>query len=238
MGRIRRQPTNRPTIFARAGSATLRSPVGDINNSDITSSQEGEKASTGKDTPFYPLPTMPGPLSLFAVNAVLIMSTDDNSRIFAKYYSPPHPPAGAAPNATNYPGANPYPTVKEQKAFEKGLMEKTNKSTSDVILYDNRVVVFKVESDVMLYVVGSAEENEVLLYNVVLSLRDTLGILFKCVAFPRSYISLCEFPQLTRIPVKPEAQRINGRLSKTTTWLPSPSTRSLMTASSSRLTPS
>ncbi|KKA21193.1 hypothetical protein T310_4771 [Rasamsonia emersonii CBS 393.64] len=93
---------------------------------------------------------MPGPLSLFAVNAVLIMSTDDHSRIFAKYYSPPHPPAGTAPNATNYPGANPYPTVKEQKAFEKGLMEKTNKSTSDVILYDNRVVVFKVESDVML----------------------------------------------------------------------------------------
>jgi hypothetical protein len=121
---------------------------------------------------------MPGSLSLFAVNAVLIMSTDDNSRILAKYYSPPHTPAG---NATNYPGANPYPTVKEQRAFEKGLMEKTNKQTNDVILYDNRVVVFKLESDVMLYVVGSADENEVLLYNVVLSLRDALGILFKCV---------------------------------------------------------
>jgi hypothetical protein len=122
---------------------------------------------------------MPGSMSLFAVNAVLIMSTDDNSRIFAKYYSPPHPPAGVSPTATNYPGANPYPTVKEQKSFEKGLMEKTNKQTNDVILYDNRVVVFKVESDVMLYVVGSADENEVLLYNVVLSLRDALGILFK-----------------------------------------------------------
>jgi hypothetical protein len=61
------------------------------------------------------------------------------------------------------------------------LMEKTNKQTSDVILYDNRVIVFKLESDVMLYVVGSADENEVLLYNVVLSLRDALGILFKCV---------------------------------------------------------
>ncbi|KAL2011954.1 hypothetical protein VTN00DRAFT_4672 [Thermoascus crustaceus] len=122
---------------------------------------------------------MPGPISLFSVNAVLIMSTDDSSRIFAKYYSPPHPPAGVPANSTDYPGANPYPTVKEQKAFEKGLLEKTLKQTSDVILYDNRVVVFKVESDVMLYVVGSAEENEVLLYNVVLSLRDALGILFK-----------------------------------------------------------
>lgn len=120
---------------------------------------------------------MPGPLTLFAVNAVLIISTDDGSRVFAKYYSPPHMPTGQI----NYPGANPYPTVKEQKAFEKGLMDKTNKQSNDVILYDNRVVVFKVESDVMLYVVGGADENEILLYNVVLSLRDTLGLLFKYV---------------------------------------------------------
>lgn len=134
-------------------------------------------------------PTMPGPLSLFSVNAVLVMSADDGSRIFSKYYSAPHPPAGAAPNSTDYPGANPYPTVKEQRAFEKGLLDKTNKSTNDVILYDNRIVVFKLETDVMLYVVGSAEENEVLLYNVVLSLRDALGILFKYVL---SFMA-CEF---------------------------------------------
>jgi hypothetical protein len=122
---------------------------------------------------------MPAPLSLFSVNAVLVMSTDDSSRIYTKYYSPPHPPAGTPAGSTDYPGANPYPNVKDQKAFEKGLLEKTVKQTSDVILYDNRVVVFKMESDVMLYVVGGAEENEILLYNVVLSLRDTLSILFK-----------------------------------------------------------
>ena len=122
---------------------------------------------------------MPAPLSLFSVNAILIMSTDDSSRIYAKYYSPPHPPAGTPAGSTDYPGANPYPSVKDQKAFEKGLLEKTVKQTSDVILYDNRVVVFKMESDVMLYIVGGAEENEILLYNVVLSLRDTLSILFK-----------------------------------------------------------
>jgi hypothetical protein len=33
------------------------------------------------------------------------------------------------------------------------------------------VVVFKMESDVMLYVVGSAEENEVLLYRYCISDR-------------------------------------------------------------------
>jgi hypothetical protein len=122
---------------------------------------------------------MLAPLSLFSVNAILIMSTEDSSRIFAKYYSPPHPPAGNPPNSTDYPGANPYPSVKDQKAFEKGLLEKTVKQTSDIILYDNRVVVFKTEGDVMLYVVGGPDENEVLLYNVVVSLRDALGILLR-----------------------------------------------------------
>lgn len=120
---------------------------------------------------------MPASLSLFSVNAILIMSTDDSSRIFAKYYSPPHPPAGIPPGSLDYPGANPYPNLKDQKSFEKGLMEKTNKQTSDIVLYDNRVVVFKMESDVMIYVIGGAEENEVLLYNVVVSLRDALAIL-------------------------------------------------------------
>jgi len=79
----------------------------------------------------------------------------------------------------NYPGANPYPNLKDQKAFEKGLLEKTLKQTTDIILYDNRIVVFKMESDVMLFVVGNADENEILLYNVVLALRDSLNLLLK-----------------------------------------------------------
>jgi coatomer subunit zeta len=118
-------------------------------------------------------------ISLFSVNAILILSTDDSSRILAKYYSAPHPPSGANAQSTNYPGANPYPNLKDQKAFEKGLLEKTAKQTTDIILYDNRVVVYKVESDVMLYVVGGADENEILLYSVILALRDSLSILLK-----------------------------------------------------------
>jgi coatomer subunit zeta len=118
-------------------------------------------------------------MSLFSVNAILVVSADDSSRILTKYYSPPHLPTNTHGN--DYPGANPYPTLKEQKAFEKGLLEKTAKQTSDVILYDNRVVVFKMESDVMMYVVGGAEENEIMLYNVILALRDSLNILLKCV---------------------------------------------------------
>ena len=128
-------------------------------------------------------------MSLFSVNAILIISADDSSRILAKYYSAPHAPLHATGN--NYPGANPYPSVKEQKNFEKGLLEKTAKQTSDIILYDNRVVVFKMEGDVMLYVVGGADENEILLYSVVLALRDSLNILLKYVVPRVSLSDLC-----------------------------------------------
>ncbi|KAH6643565.1 Longin-like domain-containing protein [Boeremia exigua] len=119
---------------------------------------------------------MSRPLSLFSVQAILVLAIDDGSRILTKYYSNPHPPQG---NQGDYPGQIAYKTVKDQKAFEKGLLEKTAKQTTDIILYDHKVIVFKMESDVMLYVVGSADENEVLLYSVVLALRDSLNILLK-----------------------------------------------------------
>ncbi|CAI6335153.1 unnamed protein product [Periconia digitata] len=119
---------------------------------------------------------MARPLSLFSVSAILILAIDDSSRILTKYYQSPHPPQG---NPAEYPGQIAYKTVKDQKAFEKGLLEKTAKQTTDIILYDQKVIVFKMESDVMLYVVGGAEENEVLLYSVVLALRDSLNILLK-----------------------------------------------------------
>lgn len=83
--------------------------------------------------------------------------------------------------ATSSP-APAYPDVKSQKAFEKGLLEKTAKQTSDIILYDNRIVLYKSESDVMMYVVGGVDENEIMLYNVVLALRDSLHLMFKYVS--------------------------------------------------------
>ena len=121
-------------------------------------------------------------MSLFSVNAILILATDDRSRLLAKYYSAPHAPAAGSDTGA-LPGANPYPTVKEQRAFEKGLAEKTHKVGGDVILYDNRVVVFKTEGDVLLYVVGGPDENEIMLFSVVLALRDALAILLKSVSF-------------------------------------------------------
>ncbi|KAK2002230.1 clathrin adaptor complex small chain [Colletotrichum falcatum] len=118
-------------------------------------------------------------MSLFSVNAILILSIEDGSRLFSKYYSAPHHGGSATQNGSSDSPGNPYPDVKSQKAFEKGLLEKTAKQTGDIILYDNRIVLYKMESDVMMYVVGGVDENEVLLYNVILALRDSLHLLFK-----------------------------------------------------------
>lgn len=46
-----------------------------------------------------------------------------------------------------------------------------------------------ITGDVMLYVVGGADENEIMLYNVVLALRDSLNILLKY-AYPTVTASL------------------------------------------------
>ncbi|TQN73602.1 putative coatomer subunit zeta, partial [Colletotrichum shisoi] len=118
-------------------------------------------------------------MSLFSVNAILILSVEDGSRLFSKYYSAPHHTGSATHNGNSNSSGSPYPDVKSQKAFEKGLLEKTAKQTGDIILYDNRIVLYKMESDVMMYVVGGVDENEVLLYNVILALRDSLHLLFK-----------------------------------------------------------
>lgn len=92
-----------------------------------------------------------------------------------------------------------------------------------MILYDNRVVVFKVENDVMLYVVGSADENEVLLYNVVVALRDALGILFKSAPSPPLLQSrLFSGIGRTLLTIFSEEQPTNAQSSKTTTSSPSP----------------
>ncbi|KUJ23938.1 coatomer zeta subunit [Mollisia scopiformis] len=113
-------------------------------------------------------------MDMTAVIAIIILNSEDGSRIYEKYYNVPHRnPHGATVRSQA------YPDVKSQKAFEKGLHEKTAKQTSDVILYDNKIVLYKSESDVMMYVVAGLEENEIMLYNVILSLRDSLHLLFK-----------------------------------------------------------
>lgn len=121
-------------------------------------------------------------LFIFLISAILILDLDGN-RIVGKYYQAPHlasvPPTAVPSAYTTTPQSNPFPTLSSQKTFEKGLFEKTKKQTSDVILFDNKLVVYKQAVDVTMYVVGGAEENEIMLYLVVVALRDCLDALLK-----------------------------------------------------------
>ncbi|KAK4217026.1 Longin-like domain containing protein [Rhypophila sp. PSN 637] len=114
-------------------------------------------------------------MSLYSVQAILILSADDGSRIFAKYYD--QGIGGQTSGAALPP--NPYPDKASQLRFEKGLLAKTAKQSGDILLFDGKVVLYKFESDVGIFVVGGAEENEILLYNVILAIRDSFHLLFK-----------------------------------------------------------
>lgn len=60
-------------------------------------------------------------LSLYSVTAFIVLDTDGN-RVMAKYYRPKHNPL-----VSPLPDTKQLVNVKEQKAFEKGLWEKTKK---------------------------------------------------------------------------------------------------------------
>lgn len=49
---------------------------------------------------------------------------------------------------------------------------------------------YKQESDVMIYTVLPADENEILGYNTILCIRDSLHLLFKCATVP-----VCCYPR-------------------------------------------
>ncbi|KAG5836204.1 hypothetical protein ANANG_G00252110 [Anguilla anguilla] len=88
--------------------------------------------------------------SLYTVKAVLILD-NDGERLYAKYYD------------------ETYPTVKEQKAFEKNIFNKTHRTDSEIAegLIDN--------IDLYFYVIGSSHENELMLMSVLNCLFDSLS---------------------------------------------------------------
>ncbi|KAJ1988890.1 Golgi-to-ER vesicle coat component [Dimargaris cristalligena] len=114
-------------------------------------------------------------LSLYAVNAFVILDAEGN-RLVAKYYGRPplHPSV--------------YPTTKAQKAFEKQLHAKMKRSGSEIMLLDGRLVISKVLSDVHFYLVGLVDENELLLHSALRGCVDAISALLKHQVDKRSII--------------------------------------------------
>ncbi|ODQ66867.1 zeta subunit of the coatomer complex [Nadsonia fulvescens var. elongata DSM 6958] len=122
---------------------------------------------------------LPTNLTLYSIDAVLILDSE-GKRIYAKYYVPPHEDREA--HSEFAPLANPTSlnTLTEQRDFERNLFKKTHKQNADVLLLADRVIVYKEVSDVAFYVIGSGlDENEAMLYNVVIGIRDSIEILLK-----------------------------------------------------------
>lgn len=83
------------------------------------------------------------PPSLYTVKAIAILD-NDGRRILANYYDD-----------------ETFPTIKEQKAFEKNLFKKTHKANSEIIMLDGLTCLYKSNVDLFFYVMGSCHENEV-----------------------------------------------------------------------------
>lgn len=71
-------------------------------------------------------------LTLYTITALLILDSE-GQRVLAKYYHPPHQaqaqPGGGQPAlpAQAAPGAQGLTALKEQRAFEKSVFEKTKR---------------------------------------------------------------------------------------------------------------
>ena len=104
-------------------------------------------------------------LSLYSVQAILFLD-DEGHKLVSKYYTD---------------------TIKPD--FEKSLFAKSRKvygtiisfygTKEDILFIENHIVVYRNIGDVFIYVVGSAEENELLLESVLSCLTAVLQRLIK-----------------------------------------------------------
>ncbi|KAM3863772.1 coatomer subunit zeta-2 [Diretmus argenteus] len=95
--------------------------------------------------------------SLYTVKAVFILDNDGN-RLLSKYYDPEL-----------------YPSMKEQKNFERNVYNKTHKADNEISFLEGMTIVYKTSVDLFFYVVGSAQENELMLMSVLNCLFDSLS---------------------------------------------------------------
>ncbi|CAE6513113.1 unnamed protein product [Rhizoctonia solani] len=112
-------------------------------------------------------------LTLYSITAFIILDTDGN-RVLGKYYKPRH-----APLLGSDAGGKNFSTLKEQRAFEKGLWEKTKKPGGEIILYEGYLAVYKHSLDVIFYVISPASENELMTHSALVGFTDALSLLLR-----------------------------------------------------------
>ncbi|CAH8442808.1 unnamed protein product [Schistosoma intercalatum] len=95
--------------------------------------------------------------SLYSINSILILDSE-GKRILTKYYD------------------SSFPTVKLQLEFESKLFKKTSKTNgAEITLLDGATCVYRNVGDLYFYVVGDANENELLLVSALQCLYDSVS---------------------------------------------------------------
>ncbi|KFB51452.1 AGAP006522-PA-like protein [Anopheles sinensis] len=140
--------------------ADLNEPLDHFYGSgQATSAQQN---SAGQEEPERkPMTIWPPEPTLYTIKGMCILDYDGN-RILAKYYD-----------------KNIFPTVKEQKAYEKNLFSKTHRADAEIIMLDGLTCVYKSNVDLFFYVMGSTHENELILLSVLNCLYDTITMILK-----------------------------------------------------------
>ncbi|KIJ66129.1 hypothetical protein HYDPIDRAFT_87173 [Hydnomerulius pinastri MD-312] len=108
-------------------------------------------------------------LSLYSVNAFIILDSEGH-RVLAKYYRPKSHPQGESKDLL---------MLKDQRAFEKGLWQKTKKPGGDIILFDGHLAVFRHSLDLIFYIIGGPTENEIMLYSALTAFSDAVSLLLR-----------------------------------------------------------
>ncbi|XP_023338420.1 coatomer subunit zeta-1-like [Eurytemora carolleeae] len=95
--------------------------------------------------------------ALETIKAILILD-NNGSRILAKYFD-----------------TSVLATSVEQKKFEKNLFNKTHKVNGEIIMFEGMICVYRTNVDLFFYVIGSVDENELVLMNQLDSVYNSIS---------------------------------------------------------------
>ncbi|WIA32292.1 hypothetical protein OEZ86_003138 [Tetradesmus obliquus] len=95
----------------------------------------------------------------------LIVLDSEGRRIAVKYFAPE------------------WGTVSSQANYEKSVFAKTSRTNArgeaEIIMFDDYLVVYKCLGDLMFYVTGSLNENELILYSVLQAFYEATSTLLR-----------------------------------------------------------
>ncbi|KAF7634423.1 Clat_adaptor_s domain-containing protein [Meloidogyne graminicola] len=99
--------------------------------------------------------------ALYSIKAILILD-QDGKRILGKYYD-----------------KQMFQQEKEKSLFEKIFSQKTHKANAEIILLDGYICVYRSNVDLFFYVIGSSNENELILQSVLNCFYDSFSTVLR-----------------------------------------------------------